>query len=70
MIIKAYLRKLHFLLRNRFKVILWKHEGKKYLAITATGWRGVKWTRRFEIVDELDEHYLPIPFKGNDAIKP
>ena len=64
--IKAY----KWLITNRFKVLAWRKDGKKYLAVLETNWRGTKWRRTFEVVDELDQYMNPIPFPGKDAVKP
>lgn len=69
--IKAWLIHKRFLLRGREKMKLFTYtfEGKKYLVVIATGWRGVKWKRRFEVKDELDEEFNPIQFIGQEAAR-
>lgn len=68
--IRWWLFSKRFLLKRRFKVVTWCYGGKKYLTIRETGWRGVKWERRFEIAHELDDQYRVIPFQGEKAVKP
>lgn len=66
--LKTKIKARRFLMTNRFKVFAWTHNGKKYLAVVETNWRGTKWKRNFEIVDELDENMNPIPFPGKEAV--
>ena len=56
-------------LTDRRKVFAWTSDGKKYLSIVDTGWRGAKRIRRFEVLEELDDNYRPIPFGGREAAK-
>lgn len=67
--IESYVKARKFLTTNRFKVIAWQHDGKKYLAVMETNRRGVKWKRKFEVVNELDDNMNPIPFRGREAVK-
>lgn len=68
--LKAKLKARKFLVTNRFKVFAWTDNGKKYLVVAETNWRGTKWRRAFEVINELDEFMNPIPFLGKEAIKP
>ena len=58
-----------FLTRNRFKVYAFTMCGKKYLTIKETGWRGIKWERRFLVAEELNGQFQPIPFDAKEAVK-
>lgn len=64
-----WLKKKRFCLIRRHKVFTWTCDGKKYLAIIETDWRGVRSKRRFEVVDELGPDFTPIAFPGKEAIK-
>ena len=64
-----WLKKKRFCLFRRHKVFTWTFEGKKYLAIIETDWRGARSKRRFEVVDELGADFNPIPFPGKEAAK-
>ena len=41
------------LVRINTRLIFYERDGKKYLAVVKTGWRGTKWSRHFEIVNEI-----------------
>ena len=41
------------LVRNNVRMCLYEKDGKKYLTVLKTGWRGTKWSRSFEIVREI-----------------
>jgi len=41
-------------------LISYSVDDKKYLAVVRTGWRGRKWSRHFEIVQEVDDQQRPI----------
>ena len=68
--LKAQIKARKFLITNRFKVFTWTDNGKKYLVVAETNWRGTKWRRAFEVISELDESMNPIPFSGKEVIKP
>lgn len=67
--VESHIKARKFLAKNRFKVIAWQQDGKKYLAVMETNRRGVKWKRKFEVVNELDDNMKPIPFRGREAVK-
>lgn len=66
---KKWILQKRFLLFDRFKVFAYTFKGRKYLTIMETGWNGEKWSRRFEIKEELDDNMNPIQFKGKEAIR-
>lgn len=59
-----------YFIKKPYRIYSWTHNEKKYLVIARHGWRGVKWKRYFEVKDELDSNYKPIPFKGDEAVRP
>lgn len=58
--IKEWLITKRFLMTHKTKLFLWQVDGKKYLAVHVTGWRGTKWARRFEVVDEVNDRLQPM----------
>lgn len=51
---KHHKLKAHFNLHfNNVKLCFYEKDGKKYLAVVKTNWRGVEWSRHFEIVREI-----------------
>ena len=62
--IKAWYLKKKFFMQAKPKIICWEVKDRKYIAIIKCGWRGKKWERRFEVVNEINSKGEPIPFPG------
>ena len=62
--IRAWFIKKRFFIKSRPRIIAWEKDGRKFVVVLMCGWRGKKWARRFEVVNELDEHDEPSPFQG------
>lgn len=43
-------------------------KGKRYLVVSRTGWRGIKWSKFFEVVQEVDNLFRPLGFPDNEII--
>ena len=55
-----WFRVKRFMMTHKTKLFLWQSDGRKYLAVHETGWRGRKWSRKFEVVDEVDDRLQPM----------
>ena len=55
--------------KNPVKMILYEKSNKKYLAVVRTNWQGVKWSRHFEIIGEVDSQGEIKEFKSNPIVK-
>lgn len=55
--------------KNPIRLVFYERDNKKYLAVVRTNWRGVKWSRHFEIVSEVTSDGRPIEFKANPTIR-
>ena len=55
--------------KNPVRVVLYEKNNKKYLAVVRTNWQGVKWSRRFEIIGEIDSNGETIEFKANPVVR-
>ena len=64
-----YLRTKYKLQKNPVKLIFYKKGDKKYLAVVRTNWQGVKWSRHFEIIREIDSNGETIEFKANPVVR-
>ncbi len=64
-----YLRARHRFQKNPVRLILYEKNSKKYLAVVRTNWQGVKWSRRFEIIGEIDSNGETIEFKANPVVR-
>lgn len=60
--------KIRFL-KNPVRLVFYEKSNKKYLAVVRTNWRGVKWSRHFEIVSEVTPEGRRIEFKANPTIR-
>lgn len=50
---------------NPIRLFFHIKDGKRYLSVIRTNFKGAKWVRRFEIVTEVKPaNYEPIEFKG------
>ena len=58
--VRTWIKSKQFMLSNRCKLICFSIDGKKYLAVLCTGWRGIKVRRKFEVVSEVDDNLKPI----------
>lgn len=55
--------------KNPVRLVFYEKGDKKYLAVVRFNWRGVKWSRHFEIVSEVTSEGRPIEFKANPTIR-
>ena len=56
------------LMLNNVRFCFYEKSGQRYLAVIKTGWRGVKWSRHFEVVQEVTSTQEPLGFKANPTI--